>query len=198
MDRSNAGRRADAETFIQKVRMSKNTFFKRQTSDQPGWAKGVQNTIIVGGIALVAYIIYKNNKDKKDLADANTAKTAADRELLELAKEGIFPTLYDTEFETLAQILVQAMGGCGTDEDSIYSVFRQMKNDADVLKLISVFGIGFYQPCVWSSPVSYSIWLANDKAFGGGLPTWLGYDLGSSEIAKVNGILRDKGIQFQF
>lgn len=178
--------------------MSKNTFFKRQTSDQPGWAKGVENVIIVGGLALAAWIIYKNSKQKQDIADANTAKSAADSELENLEKEGVYPTLYDTEFESLAQKLVQAMDGCGTDEESIYSVFRLMANDADIMMLISVFGVRFYQPCVWSSPVSYSLWLANDKAFGGGLPTWLGYDLGDSEIRKINGILTANGITFQF
>lgn len=178
--------------------MSKNTFFKRQTSGQPGWAKGVENVILVGGGALLLYALYKNARRNKDIADANTAAVQAGRDLDTLGNQGIHPTLYDSQYETLSQILVEAMNGCGTDEESIYSVFRQLANDADVLKLIQVFGVRFYQPCIWTSPVSYSIWLANDKAFGGGLPAWLGYDLAADEIKKINDILRSKQISFQF
>lgn len=178
--------------------MSKDTFFKRQTSGQPGWAKGVENVILIGGAALAVYLIYKNARHNKEIAEANTAAEQAGKDLSDLENLGILPTLYDTEYENFSQELVQAMNGCGTDEASIYSVFGKMANDADVLKLIQAFGVRYYQPCVWTSPVSYTLWLANDQAFGGGLPAWLGYDLDASEIAKVNSILRSKQISFQF
>jgi hypothetical protein len=58
--------------------------------------------------------------------------------------------------------------------------------------------VQYYQPCVWSSPVSYAIWQANDRAYGGDLATWLSYDLGTTEISNINSILKANGLGFQF
>lgn len=177
---------------------SKDTFFKRQTSDQPGWAKGIENVIIVGGVALAIYLIYRNAQKEKEKKDATKGAGAATAGLKDLEAQGIKPSYQDALYYGWVDVLVQAMNGCGTDEDAIYQVFDNMKNDADVLKLIEVFNIQYYEPCGWSSPIAAAIWEFNDQAYGGELTTWFGYDLSSSNISTINAILQQKGIKYRF
>jgi hypothetical protein len=164
----------------------------------PSWAKG---TLAVGGLVIVgfvAYTIYKNAKKKSELRQANKLSQDASKEVVELGKQGIVPSYGQSQYESFVLKLVLAMDGCGTDEQSIFNVFEAMKNKADVLKLISVFGVRFYQPCAATSPISYSKWLYDNESFGGGLSTWLEYDLTNSEIQKINAILSKKSIDFKF
>jgi hypothetical protein len=166
--------------------------------DLPPWAKGV---VVVGtGAALyfAGLSLYRNIRRNKDIKEANKAGEAAQKELGELASKGINPTLPDSQFQALSESLVQAMNGCGTDEEMVYSVFRKIKNDADIRKLIAVFGVRYYQPCAADQPISYTKWLINEKSYGGGLPTWLSYDLSASEIDKINSILKTNGVNYSF
>jgi hypothetical protein len=176
----------------------KRTFYDRYYKDQPPWAKGVINVVVVGGAALAIYSIVSSNKKKQDIADANKPSEAAALDLKALAAKGIKPTMYDSQYYVLSDGLVQAMTGCGTDEGMVYNIFSQLRNDADILKLVIAFGVRFYQPCVWTSPISYAIWQVNDKAYGGNLATWLSYDLTDSEVSKVNSIMTANGLSYQF
>jgi len=173
--------------------MSKNFL-----SSQPPAARGIISVVLVLGGAYIGWEVYRNYKKKKDLEEANQAAGLAEQELQQLQQQGVRPTYTTSQFEVWTQTLVQAMTGCGTDEDAIMNVFRALRNDADIRKLVSVFGIRYYQPCAWSSPISYAIWQGNDQAYGGGLPTWLGYDLSSGDIDDINQILSSKGINYQF
>jgi hypothetical protein len=164
----------------------------------PDWAKGA---VAVGGLLIVGifgYKIYQDVKRKRDLKEANQAADEADTELNKLSNQGVKPTISISQATTLAQSLVQAMNGCGTDEKKMYGVFDQLKNDADVYLLIKQFGVRYYTPCAASNPVSYAKYLYNDKSFGGDIGTWMGYDLTSAEIQKINGILAKKKILFRF
>ena len=154
--------------------------------------------IVVAGLGLLGYSIYRSIKHNQDEKDAAKAAAAAAGELAQLAAQGIHPTYDDSQFYVFINSLVQAMTGCGTDESAIYQVFRQMRNEADIRRLIQLFGVQYYQPCVWTSPVSYSIWQVNDKAYGGDLATWLSYDLSDSEISNINNVLKGNGLTFQF
>ena len=171
---------------------------KETYNNLPNWAKGA---IAVGGVLIVGifgYKIYQDVKRKRDLKDASQASDQADTELRNLSNQGIKPTISTSQATTLAQSLVQSMNGCGTDENKIYGVFEQLKNDADVYMLIKQFGVRFYTPCAASNPVSYAKFLYNDKAFGGDLGTWMGYDLTNAEVQKINGIFAKKKIVFRF
>jgi hypothetical protein len=162
----------------------------------PTWAKGV---VAVGGLGIIAwtgYTIYKNAQRKKEEAEAKKQSDTAQSEVKVLEQQGKYATHSDSEFEAFSQDLVQAMNGCGTDEDMVYEVFKKMKNEVDIRKLVYIFGIRYYMPCSVSSPISYSKWLWNDKSFGGGISAWLGYDLTASEINKVNSILSTNGIDY--
>ena len=132
------------------------------------------------------------------MKDATQASDQADTELRNLSNQGIKPTISSSQATTLVQSLVQSMNGCGTDENKIYGVFEQLKNDADVYMLIKQFEVRFYTPCAASNPVSYAKFLYNNKSFGGDLGTWMGYDLTNGEVQKINGILAKKSIKFRF
>lgn len=166
--------------------------------DQPRAAKGIEGVIIVGGVFLLGYAIYRAYQKGQDEKQANQPAEAATTELQQLAAKGIYPTWNDAQYLNLSEQLVQAMNGCGTDEDAIYQVFSGLRNDADFLKLVQQFGIRYYEPCSWSSPISYLRWQFNDKAFGGNLSTWLGYDLTVGEIAHINSILSSHSITYSF
>lgn len=154
--------------------------------------------IVAAGLGLLGYSIYRSIKKAQDLKDANQAAALANQELQQLAAQGIHPTLPLSQFESLSQTIVEAINGCGTDEDAIFSAFSQLHNEADVRQLISTFGVRYARPCAATDPISYSIWLANDQAFGGSLNTLLRYDLSDSDIAYINSILKSKGINYQF
>lgn len=164
----------------------------------PMWAKGV---IAVGGIAVTYFAISgfvkRIKKDAQFKQDNKGAEIAA-KELSDLEKRGVHPTLTSSQIDSLIQSLVESMNDCGTTEEKIYAVFKQLKNEADIRKLIADFSIRYYRPCVVSSPISYFKLLSDDHAFGVGLSTWLNYDLNSSEIAKINKILEGNKIKYQF
>jgi hypothetical protein len=164
----------------------------------PDWARGLT---IVGGIGILFYIGYTAIRRvrnvaqlQKDLEESDTAE----KELKDLKNKGVNPTLNNSQIQSIIASLVQAMSGCGSDEDMVYEAMRKLNNDADVLLLINRWGIQYYQPCPVTDPISYSMYLANPRRFGGALSNWLSNDLTSSEIKKINNILSQKGIKFKF
>lgn len=177
--------------------MSK-TFYDKYYADQPSVTKGIINVIVVGAAAYIGWEVYKNYKKKKDEEQAAAAASKASQELQELAQQGVKPTYSASQFENWSQVLVQAMTGCGTDEDAVLNVFRHLRNDADIRQLIAVFSVRYYQPCAWTSPISYAIWQVNNQAYGGGLADWLAYDLSSGYIQDINDILAGNGINYSF
>lgn len=154
--------------------------------------------IAVAGIALLGYTIYKRYRHNQEVKEANTAGDLALTELQKLANQGILPSYNDSQYEAFCQSLVQAMNGCGSDLSKIKQVFSQMRNDADAQKLIAQFGVRYIEPCWYSQADAYAIWLFNDQAYGGGLPTWLSFKLDSGEIGQVNSVLRQNGVNYQF
>ncbi len=160
--------------------------------------KSTINVIVGVGAVLVGYTAYTNYKRREEEKKALEGAAAAAGELATLAAQGINPSYYDSQYLTLVDQLVQAMNGCGTDEQAVYNVFRQLQNEADIRKLIVLFGIQYYEPCGWTDPIAASIFQVNDHAYGGSLSTFLNYDLSTSEIGEINGILTGKGIHFQF
>lgn len=88
--------------------------------------------------------------------------------------------LPSSQLTILANRLEQAAKGAGTDEDAIYAVFNQMNNTADIYALIAAYG----------------------TRDGQDLPTMIRSELTDMwpyrEISKVNQILTNKGISYQF
>jgi hypothetical protein len=173
--------------------MKKNYF-----ENLPSWSRGVISVVGVGAIVYIAYQVYANIKTKKDIAKSLEAQKLAEIELQDLKRKGIVPTKTNAQFEVFSAKIIEAVNGCGTDEEAIYTVFNNMNNKADVLSLISSFGVRYYRPCAATQPISYGRFVLNDKSFGGDLSTILQYDLDSTEIAKINNILQSKKIDFTF
>lgn len=94
----------------------------------------------------------------------------------EIAVSGVSPSYSDAQFRVFAQDLYGAMKGWGTNEEKIYNVFRQMKSKVDVLKLIDAYG----------------------TRDGENLFEWLDGDLSSWNFRKINQILRDNNIDYEF
>ena len=94
----------------------------------------------------------------------------------EIKNTGTNPSFTDTQFRTYATRLYNAMEGLGTDEATVFAVFNDMRNTADVLKLIHIFGMKDNED----------------------LTQWLRGDLSSGDIKKLNSILSSKGIAYQF
>jgi hypothetical protein len=125
-------------------------------------------------LVIVAIIILIVVKYKGKLTD-----TIKNRELAESLDEEINQddiTLTQTQLNTFASSLYAAMDGAGTDEDKIYNVFRAMGTRSDVLQLIKTFGV----------------------KDGETLTEWLNGDLSSKEIDKINSILANNNINYQF
>lgn len=163
-----------------KVTGATDTIYKFY-KDLPPIAKGI---LTVGGTAIV-YLTLRKLFKKPSPAAAEPQSAAI--ELQQLNSQGIYPTYSDTQYESFAQVIYNAVDGWGTDEDAIYNVMQSMNNRADVLKLITAFGVREWDdPAV---PFQYK---------SGSLSTALNADLNSSELSHVNSILQSKGINYQF
>lgn len=82
----------------------------------------------------------------------------------------------DVQFNSYANKLYASMKGVGTNEEAIFEVFNSIRTRADLLKLISVFGI--------KDEMSLSQWLYDD--------------LSVKDLGKINAILSMKNIDYSF
>lgn len=104
-------------------------------------------------------------------------KSALNNELNDHIQEtGESLTMSNATFNMLANKLYTAMKGPGTDEDTVFSVFGQLSNTADMLKLVAVFG----------------------TRDGETLDQWIRGDLGYFDLQKLNRLLSNKGIAYSF
>ena len=107
-------------------------------------------------------------KDDKQLSD-----------YMEESKQSLSYT--DQEYQSMAEQLYNAMYGSGTKNDVVKAVFEKMNNDADVYKLIMVFGKRQGWPGWGVSEETLYEWIDNDYA-----------------ADYVNEILARKGISVRF
>lgn len=127
--------------------------------------------------------------NKLDQSKAVKESKEAKDELKSLEKDGVRPTISNAQAQTFTNSLVSAFEGCGTDEDAVYGIMSQMKNDADVYLLISTFGTRKYDGCNWSGDFGDT-----EKTLSGAISS----ELDSFEKSKVNEALRNNGCTFQF
>lgn len=149
---------------------------KEFIKDIPGWAKGVAVVIVIGIIAFVVYKFYKNfkpkTKEQKDLEkDQDT-----------FVQEGQKPSFPRSQYKAFADTIHSENLSFDTDEEKIYGIFKQMKNDLDITLLVEAFGNRRPQ------------FTLNEVA----LAPFLNEDLSKSEIEEINKILIAKNIKFRF
>jgi len=155
----------------------------------PTWAKGV---IAVAGVAIVYFTtksIIKSIKKKKQEQDDNDLLDASERERRELDKQGIKQVVSNAQLEAFSQKLAEAFNDCGTTEASVYAVFNGLKNKADLMQLIKIYGKRPYSGCLLQGEFG-------DMNYT--LPRAIESELDSAEMKKVNDILRRKNIDYQF
>lgn len=148
-----------------------------QTSETSSAPKSLQESIfqkpltwlIITGVAL-----YFGSKAIKSLK-TNKDLQAASQDVSDLEKTQV-ASYTEGQYNIWAQQLLGAMSGLGTDEDAIFRVFNFMKNDLDVAKLVKAFGVR-----------------DNES-----LSEWLAGDLSNTDIQKINTILKNKKIKYQF
>lgn len=143
----------------------------------------VQTLIAVGGLGVVAYFLLRSKEPNTDLPNY------ADAELKRLIAAGHGPTISESEASGYAATIVSAANDCGTDENAIWSVMQQMQNTADILLLISVYGIREYKGCFDGDYFGYH---------RNNLAETLTSELSAGWISDINQLFSNRGIAFKF
>jgi hypothetical protein len=145
-----------------------------KTLQESIFAKPLVWAVIAGaGIYAVSRLLKKSQlaEEKKDVTN--------------LEQQGQTATYLDSNYKGFADGIYAARSGnnlFGTDEDAIYAVFKQMKNDIDIVKLSQAFG---------TRRLSFSLDSANLGGF-------LKDELDEDEINVINTDLNSKGIKYRF
>jgi len=149
-----------------------------------------KKVLLYGGGGVAALLLIKYLFSHKPTPEQQGEIDAAKACLAQLAAEfGMFPTLSDSEFATMVAVIVKAADDCGTDETAIKTQLEKLSNDADVCKLIVVYGVRAYKGCFEGS---YFGDIHNT------LSQTLYSELSSSDISDINNGLIDKGIKYTF
>jgi hypothetical protein len=166
-----AGKAKEAKRATENTSGGKFTSLKEATLNKPL----VWLTIIgIGGYAL--YKLGAAIAKRLTLDNAN-------KDIIDAKKSGQVASYPSATYSQLADKIYSAvMYTWGTDEQAIYDVFNQMKNNLDVALLIKAFG---------KRRVEFS---TLDQELGAHLSN----DLDSAEINKINNILSSKGINYKF
>ena len=141
----------------------------------PSRAKGTLAVAVIAGIGILGFVIYKNfkprTKEQKEL----------DKDEDTFIEQGQKPSFPKSQYTAFADTIQQENLSFNTDEGKIYDIFKQMKNDLDIILLIEAFGERRPQ------------FTLNNV----GLVPFLNEDLNSSEIGEINKILTAKNIKFR-
>jgi hypothetical protein len=151
----------------------------------PQWSKGVIAVVVVGGIGLIGYRIYKGLSEAVNISESEKALLDVNNDIKKSTEK---PSYNGSQYRAFADSLFEAMSGMGTDEEEIFNVFRQMKNTLDVLLLTKAFDIRDY--------TDDKFIIFNIKAMN--LNQWLSAELSTSNKKELNKILSSKGIKYTF
>lgn len=162
----------------------------------PSWARGV---VVVGGLVVgyiaVNAIIKKVTQNKKDAAALQEINTASG-DLNAVISSGTKPTLNNSQLEAMSSAIIEASNGCGTDNNMIYATFSKIKNDADILSFIKVFGLRKKTRCPFTSDTMENFWSSNTMPMS--LSAMINSELDTTEIQKINDGFLAKGMKYQF
>lgn len=131
---------------------------------------------------LIAGGIYLGYKLISWLSSGSTPAQAA-TEVNKLQKSGVKQTYPDSNYSQWANAIYSAgFNTLGTDEQTIYDIFKKMVNDLDVAKLIVAFG---------EQRVEFSL---QELPLG----AWLRTELSASEMNVINNIFATRNIKYRF
>lgn len=161
---------------------------KNLTTGLPGWAKGTVAVSVVAGVAVISYLIYRKVKAEKALKGAKNEVDAVAATTKVLTGAGQKPSLDDLKLSSLANQLFTAMDGYGSDAQSIYRAFANVKNDLDVVNLIKAYGIRNLSSGALNPTPNIT----------GTLSQHITDELSASEVKALNDLLARKGIKYRF
>ncbi|MDO4727084.1 MAG: hypothetical protein Q4A56_07705 [Porphyromonadaceae bacterium] len=143
-----------------------------KTVTKVNWVK-VAITVLVVGVSgwILTWLVTKGIRFVRDKIREGKVIDQANNEI----KDGDV-TLTPSAIHNLADRIYSAVLGPGTDEEAIYSAFRQLRTRSDLMSLIRVFGIRKRKT----------------------LSEWLTEDLSQAEIEKLNAILVTNKINYSF
>ena len=151
--------------------------------------KAIKTAITLVSVLVAGYAIFSIFKiiNKKGLTD--TGVRDAKKDLKDLEKQGLKPSFSNSQFEAYASQLHKAMKDNGTDESTVFRVFGNMKNKADILKLIEIYG---------KRPETGGLVAGHFSDQDLTLAEQIQSDFDDSDIEKINKIFKSKRIDFQF
>lgn len=150
---------------------------------------GLAKLIIVAGAAYAIYKLAKAPAKIKQGSGSRSEERAVNQEFDQLnSNPNTKATLTKSQMDQYANQLFQAMDGYGTTEETILSVFKKVKNDADVLGIVKSYGIrevssGRFNP---------------EPNLKGTLAEALTSELSSSWLETINKTLKAKKIKYNF
>ncbi len=165
--------------------MAKGEIFK----SLPPAAKIVVVSVGAAIILFVGYKIYKKISDnKKEEGSRKETDTVKSEEEALNKNPATRATLSKAQMAIFANSLFTAMDGYGTDTNGIYRVFSNAKNAADILGIISAFGIR-----------EISSGAGNPEPnFKGSLGGALTVELNKDQLNALNMQIAKKGIKYRF
>lgn len=114
----------------------------------PSWAKGVIAVGVLGGIAIVGYVIYKKINDAAEAGKEEKATkdvvNANEKELKELEKKGMKPSFPTSSYGAIANLVANLLQGVETSSSEArvaYEVAKSVKNPLDWALLVKAFGM---------------------------------------------------------
>lgn len=149
--------------------------------------KKTKDGLITASIVIVAaYLLYKIFNKKSISNGGNVGNVVSNPELG--GTIGSAPTMSSAKFKEIADKIFNAFEGYGTNYTIINNQFALLKNNDDVMSLISAYGIrdvssGKYNPL---------------PDFTGNLPETIANELTQSQISEINSILVKSGITIRF
>ncbi len=158
--------------------------------DLPPWGKFV----VIVAVGAAGWTIYRQVSKAiargKDLAGNKQVVNESQKTLNNLNSSGIRPSYPDSQYSSLSSSIQTAFDGCDPGNDDMAAVMNAiniMKNDADMYKLITTFGVRKWDECgVGTGDV--------EKDLIGGIR----HELSTNQIATINTVLGQKGITFRF
>jgi hypothetical protein len=162
----------------------------------PQWARGI---VVVGGLVVgylaVSAVIKKINKSKTDALAQQEISTASG-DLNSVIAGGTNPTLNNSQLEAMSSAIIEASNGCGTDNNMIFNTFSKIKNDADILSFIKVFGLRKKTRCPFTADTMESFWSNYTTPMS--LSAMVNSELDTTEIQKINDGFLAKAMKYQF
>lgn len=156
----------------------------------PPWARGLTIVGILGVTVGIGFMVYngieRRRKNKEAVEKANETLAATGSTLNAYAASGVYPSYTDAQYKVWADELDSCFQGWGTCR--IWKqVFDNMKNGADIVRLVQAYGIRTTSSGKWNPADNYR----------GGLAGVLTDELSKGEIIDLVTSLNKRGIDFK-